>query len=459
MFLDNAADKIKRIRGHAALAVYCGRNESNPPEALDQGLRERTAAYDGTRFYFPNSAGPPVGSGGGYSLAVPGDAYGIKQYFNDVTSPVLRSERGIPNVPSPESLKKFLKPENRWPISEVWALHDWTYHMNGPANTYMSTLQHYIDGDFKVPVDTVRDQNPKADDPVFQAYKAEVLKMVKDAGKAYTLEDFERMAQLINFEHHRGLFEALTTRRSNGLLMWMSQSSWPSLMWQTYDWYLDTNGGYFGAKAGCQPTHAVWDPRDNGIVLSNASPRLYRDVKTTVTIFDLKGKPVFSRDYVTETLEPDAYGIPVTQADYSASSTDLVFIKLTLRDSAGKVLGNNYYWHNREAYQDYRALNSLEEVKLEASVCLQPRAANGNDRYTIKAENPGTAPAVQTRIRTVNEAGEDILPVFYSDNYFTLMPGESKIIDVEFSPKPERGVPRFSLGGWNTAAQVISPDS
>jgi beta-galactosidase/beta-glucuronidase len=457
MFLYNAVDKIKRIRGHAALAVYCGRNESNPPEALDQGLRERTVAYDGTRFYFSNSAGPPVGSGGGYSLAVPGGGYGIKQYFNDVTSPVLRSERGIPNVPSLESLKKFIKPENLWPISEVWALHDWTYHMNGPANTYMSTLQHYIDGAFMVPVDTVRDQNPKADDPVFQDYKAKIVKMVKDAGEAYTLEDFQRMAQLINFEHHRGLFEALTTRRSNGLLMWMSQSSWPSLMWQTYDWYLDTNGGYFGAKAGCQPTHAVWDPRDNGIVLSNASPRLYRDVTTTVTIFDLRGKPVFSRDYETGTLEPDAYGIPVAQADFSASSTDLVFIKLTLKDSAGKVLGDTYYWHNRAVYQDYRDLNSLPEVGLETAVYPQPGAGNG--RYAVRVKNPGTAPAVQTRIRALDDAGEDILPIFYSDNYFTLMPGESKIIDVEFDPNQGKGLPRFSFGGWNTAAQVISPGS
>jgi hypothetical protein len=459
MFLDNAADKIKRIRGHAALAVYCGRNESGPPEPLDRGLRERTAAYDGTRFYFPNSAGPPVGSGGGYSLAVPGGDYGVKQYFNDVSSPVLRSERGIPNVPSLESLKKFIKPENLWPISEVWALHDWTYHGNGPANTYMSTLQRYIDGAFTVPVDRVRDHNPKADDPVFQAYKAEVLKMVKDAGAAYTLEDFERMAQLINFEHHRGPFEALTTRRANGLLMWMSQSSWPSLMWQTYDWYLDTSGGYFGAKAGCQPTHAVWDPRDNGIVLSNASPRLYRNVKTTVAIFDLKGAPVFTRDYPTETLGPDAYGIPVAQADFSASSTDLVFIRLTLRDSAGNILGDNYYWHNRAVYQDYRDLNTLPEVKLELTVSPRPGAADGNERYTITVRNPGTAPAVQTRIRTVDEAGEDILPVFYSDNYFTLMPGEMKTIDLEFKPNPGRGAPRFVFGGWNTAAQVISPVS
>jgi hypothetical protein len=149
----------------------------------------------------------------------------------------------------------------------------------------------------------------------------------------------------------------------------------------------------------------------------------------------------------------------VGEADFSASSTDLVFLKLTLRDSAGTVLGENYYWHNRAVYQDYRDLNSLPEVALEATASFRPGTAGGNEGYTIRVTNGGPVPAVQTRIRTLNEAGEDILPAFYSDNYFTLMPGESKVIEVEFEPKQGRGVPRFSLGGWNTASRVIPPES
>jgi hypothetical protein len=227
-------------------------------------------------------------------------------------------------------------------------------------------------------------------------------------------------------------------------------------MWQTYDWYLDTNGGYFGAKAGCQPTHAVWDPRDNGIVLSNASPRSYRNLTTRVAIFDLRGKPVFSRDYPTESLPPDTYGMQVAVADFSASPTDLVFIRLTLKDAEGVVLGDNYYWHNRAVYQDYRDLSSLPEVALDAAASPLPRAANGNLRYAITLENKGAAPAVQTRIRTLTGEGAAVLPVFYSDNYFTLMPGDRKIINVECSP--HGGEPRFVFGGWNTAALTIRPE-
>jgi beta-galactosidase/beta-glucuronidase len=456
LFLENAVDKISRFRSHPALAFYCGRNESSPPEILDAGLKERVDSYDGTRFYFPNSAGPPVGSGGGYSLAAPGGAYGVKQYFNDVNSAVLRSERGIPNVPNIESLRRFIAPENLWPISESWALHDWTYHMNGPANTYMQALKTYIDGDFTIPVDKVSGQDPSEADPVFKAYKADILKMTADAGKAYTLEDFGRMAMMINFENHRGMFEALAARRSNGLLMWMSQSSWPSLMWQTYDWYLDANSGYFGTKAGNQSTHAIWDPRDDSIILHNASGRSYKNVSVTAAVFDLRGVKASERVFTVEALAPDAYGVVLGTADFSASSTDVVFLRLTLKDADGKILGDNYYWHNRKTYQDYRALSTLPKVELTGSV--KPDAPLGDSsRYTLTVTNTTDVPAVLTRIRTVRaKSGEDVLPVFYTDNYFTLMPGESKTLNAEFKTAYLEGEsPRFLLSGWNTAAKAL----
>lgn len=451
MFLQNAADKIRKNRSHAALVIYCGRNEGDPPAELDEGLRKLTAELDGTRFYISNSASMPVGSGGGYSLAKPGGGRGIKQYFDDVTSPVLRSERGIPNVPSLESLRKFIAPENLWPISEVWALHDWTYHMNGPANTYMEALKCYLGGDYDIPEDNVRSQKPDPEDPVFRAYKADILKMVSEAGKAYTLEDFCRAAQMINYENHRGLFEALAARRSNGLLMWMSQSAWPSLMWQTYDWYLDTNGGYFGVKAGNQPVRAIWDPRNDGIILTNLTPNIYLNVRTIVTVYDMTGLPVLLEEIETERLEADACGLIAGKADFSASKTDIVFLRLILKNSEGDILGENFYWHNKREYMNYRALGGLPEGEPETVLSGPDRLPDGNVRYTLMLSNKCGAPLLQIRVRVVDSGGNDILPVFYSDNYFSLMPGDAKTVTAEFYPKQTNSLEdvRFILGGWN----------
>jgi hypothetical protein len=448
LFLENAADKISRNRHHAALALYCGRNEGNPPPALDEGLQTLVRTLDGTRLYFPNSASAPVGSGGGYSLAWPGGVRGVKQYFNDVTSPVLRSERGIPNVPELASLRRFVSKDRLWPISEVWALHDWTYHMNGPASSYMAALQGYLGGSFTIPEDKVQGQTPDPGDPVFAAYKTAVYEMIAAAAQVWTVENFSRAAQLINYEHHRGLFDALVARRSNGLLIWMSQSSWPSFMWQTYDWYLDTNGGYFGAKAGNQPTRAIWDPRDDSIFLANATGKTYHSVTTEIAVYNLQGELKASRSVKTPVLGADTCGFDIAKADFSASDTELVFLRLRLVGEAGTLLGENTYWHNHRAYQDYRALNSLGPASVTVTVSGSSIHADPhNSHYQLTLENTGTLPAVQAVLKAFDNGGGVILPVFFSDNYITLMPGDRKTVTAEV---PGNRTARFSLEGWNT---------
>jgi hypothetical protein len=456
MFVQNAIDKVKHNRYHAALTLYCGRNESNPPEPLNTNLANLTKDYDGTRIYFPNSAGAPVGSGGGYALRDP------KQYYNDVPNVTLRSETGIPNVPDYESIKKFLPEADQWPISESWALHDFTFYMNGPANTYIAALKSYKDLDFVAVPNPGQTwgQNPALtakDNPAFLAYKDSILKMVGDIGKELSLKEFSRIAQMINYENHRALFEGLTVKRSNGFLMWMSQSSFPSFMWQTYDYFLATNGGYFGVKAGNQPTHAVIDPRTNEIVLSNATTKTYTGVKTTFKLYDVNGHVVSTVPYTTDTLGPDAYGLILGKADFSASPTDVVFIKLTVQDSTGNVLGENLYWYNSKEYQNYKALDDLVSVDLAASVSTKTTLANGNDQYTITLTNSSSTPALQARLRTVSSAtGEDVLPTFYGDNYICLMPGDSKTVTVEFNRKYlEGGTPSFELDGWNVTGKTI----
>jgi len=448
LFLENAADKIKRIRSHAALALYCGRNEGNPNELIDRGLKSLTEKLDGTRIYFPNSADLPVGSGGGYSLAMPGGKRGIRQYFDDVSSPVLRSERGIPNVPELHSLKKFLKPEHIWPINEVWALHDWTYHMNGPANSYMEALKTYLGGDFTVPIDRVQGSEPKEDDPVYQAYKADIGRMCAEAGETWSIEDFSRAAQLINYDNHRGLFDALAVRRSNGLLMWMSQSSWPSFMWQSYDYYLDTNGGYYGIKAGNQPTRAVFDPRNSRIVLANATPNAYNNVETLVEIFDINGGQVSQKSYQTAILKADAFGENVTTADFSASESDIVFLRLTLRKQNGQVLGQNVYWHNRRTYQDYRMLNRMPKAEINLEQLGAEEQDSGEIRYTIQIQN-GSVPAMGVKIALQDADGKNILPVFFSDNYLILMPNDVRTVFASVERKRISGEMIWTVTGWN----------
>ena len=452
MFLCNAADKIRRVRSHPSLVFYCGRNEGNPREDIHEGLLKLTAVLDGTRIYFPHSAAAPVGSGGGYQLARPGETGGVRQYYNDVTSSVLRSERGIPNVPEYESALKFVRPEHLWPISETWALHDWTYHMNGPANTYMEAVKNILGGEFTVPEDHVQGQAPKDSDPVFRQYKEDIAKMCEEAAKAWDVRDFFKASQLINYEHHRGMFEALSSRLSNGLLMWMSQSSWPSFMWQTYDYYLYTNGGYFGTKAGNQPTRAFFDPGKCRILAANASPKAYEKVLVSEDLFNLYGQPLDHKEHRISELPADAYGLVVGNADFSASDTDLVFLRLTMTDEEGRLLGQNTYWYNRKDYQDYRALCLLPPSDL----CLletgrteftDPKDGRIKTRITLEISN-NEAPSIGVRIRLLSPDGADVLPVFWSDNYLIMMPGEKRTITAETDSIRLEKDSSFAIESW-----------
>jgi hypothetical protein len=149
-------------------------------------------------------------------------------------------------------------------------------------------------------------------------------------------------------------------------------------------------------------------------------------------------------------------------AEPSSSGRGAESAALTVKDRSGNVLGDTLYWHNWKNYMHYESLNRLQEVRLRADFSPKSTVAGaigeGNDLYAITLFNDSSAPAVQTRIRTISSATrEDILPAFYSDNYFSLMPGESKTVTVEFNPKYLKGArPVFELSGWNTKAETIN---
>ena len=304
-----------------------------------------------------------------------------------------------------------------------------------------------------IPVDRIRESEPRDEDPVYRQYRREIAAMCREAGEAWSAESFFRAAQLINYDHHRGMFEALSTRRSAGLLMWMSQSSWPSFMWQTYDYYLDTNGGYFGLKAGNQPVRAVFDPREDMILVANASAVRYEQVTVEAELYDLTGKRAAAWTYDLPVLEPDAVDVRLGKVDFSPAETEVVFLRLTLRQATGEALGVNTYWHNRKDYQDYRALLSMAPAAVSAQI-LSVERGSGETVWTLQVRN-GPAPALSVRLRLTDGSGEAILPVFYSDNYLMLMPGERRIITASARTDSCGEKPVWMLSGWNTECRII----
>lgn len=410
MFMANAADKVKRNRYHASLALYCGRNEGDPPATLDTALRTLTETADGTRYYISHSAAGLVSGFGPYSVQDP------KWYFSN-TPQTLHSERGMPNIPEYESLLAMLTEQHAWPIDSVWGLHDFCTDSAQGASAFLAAMDKY--------------------------------------GTYNSLQEFARTAQMVNYENHKAMFEAVHAVSGNGLLMWMSQSAWPSMVWQTYDYYYETNAGYFAIKKANQPINALWNSAKNVIQLRNATTNKLENARVVLRLYDVSGQLIHT-DEKTLTVVAGAVAAALSVPTLTDQSA-MQFIETFVYDADGHELSRNFYWRNAETYQDYTALTTLPNTVPEASYRLV-KTENGSRFYSITVRNTGTSPMLMLRLKTTETAtGERVLPTYYSDNYLSLMPGEEQTITLEFAEAAlNGGEPVFAMEGWNTADTAIT---
>ena len=406
MFLANVQDKIKRNRYHAALALYCGRNEGNPPAALNTGMANHTASLDGTRIYTPHSATMPLSGNGPYTVQDP------VYYFGAATA-TLHTERGLPNIPALESMKAMLTPAHYWPRDVVWGMHDFTTGSAQNGNKFMQEMRHYSDFN--------------------------------------SLEEFVRIAQMVNYDNHKALFAATMAIQGNGMLMWMSQSAWPSMVWQTYDYYYDTNAGYFGLKQGSQPINAIWDPQNNDLILVNATPTAKQDLQTVVEVFDISGVLV-RKDVYTSNIPADGK-LVLGKVKFPPYTSDIKFIRTRVIASGGEQLAEDFSWTNTRAYQDYAVLNRIPKTHVKSEI-LEVNNEAGIIKGKALLSNDTKTPALLVRLKTlIGNTEERVLPVYYDDNYISLMPGESKTISFEFDAKRLNGANMsFAVEGWNLYA-------
>jgi hypothetical protein len=127
----------------------------------------------------------------------------------------------------------------------------------------------------------------------------------------------------------------------------------------------------------------------------------------------------------------------------------VVLVKLELRDAAGKVVSDNLYWL-AAAGEFYRQLNKLPAASIAAS------AAGGAGKIYVTLRNSGTAVALANKLTLVNSDGSRILPAYYSDNYVSLLPGETKEVEVEYPASAAKGAPQVKLRGWSLGETTVT---
>lgn len=262
-FNANAIEKIQRFRNHPSIAVWCGNNEGWPEPPLNNWLREDIATCDANdRYYQPNShEGNLSGSGlwgnhdpRWYFTAFPTSMGGTPGWG-------LRTETGTAVFPNFESFKKFMPQDKWWPRNEIW-----NQHFFGQL-AFNATPDNY-------------------DASINDRY-----------GKARGIEDYCRKAQLLNIETNKAMYEGWTDHMwedASGIMTWMSQSAYPSMVWQTYDCYYDLTGAFWGARKACEPIHIQWNPVTNSVKVINTTSNDADDLLAEVSVYNSDGKEVKS---------------------------------------------------------------------------------------------------------------------------------------------------------------------
>ncbi len=397
MFLANAKDFILKIRNHPSIGIYVGRNEGDPPASLNKPLQGYVEELHPQLGYIPSSADYGVGGHG---------PYGVKAttfYFSHLNDK-LHSEKGMPNVMNYESLRRTLRPENLWPQNIAWGQHDYTIHGAQNGQSFNDILCEHF-------------------------------------GAATSAKQFTEQAQWLNYDGYRAMYESAEVNRL-GLLIWMSHPCWPTMVWQTYDYFFDPTAAYFGVKKACEPLHVQFNPVKKVVEVVNLSKGNQDKLVVKAQILNKYGKQLFEKSVPISIKEDQTENV----LSLDLPDEEVYYIRLFLSNKK-HLISENFYVEGKEE-NNWRALNTLPKVCVKLNE--QFRKVGKECQGIVTVSNPNPTPALMLRLNLMGADGKQILPVIYSDNYFHLMPGERKTVHVSYKLADGRGfAPHVAVSGFN----------
>jgi mannosylglycoprotein endo-beta-mannosidase len=432
LFLACARDTIRMLRNHASLCFWCGGNEITPPADIDAALAryighpDDPEVLDPAHVYIPASAdadyvdfdGDGLYGHGPYGYQEPEHYCGLAHGFT--------TEIGTSSLPQAESLRAMIAAEDLFPDGRPgWDTETWRYHNQQNPDIYGFAIEQY--------------------------------------GPSRDLDDFCLKAQLANYKSYQGIFEAWNTRmwdNCSGLLIWKSQNCWPNMRSQIYDWYLEPTGGYFITRRACAPIHIQLDQATWRVGICNTTCRHEKNLTATAVFYDLDGTPHPARSAAVS-LQPDTYA-PLFKIRRPRSLSTVHFLKLELRDPSDALIADNLYWFSRKkatTKDRYAALKQLREPGRQVALTTALETTKEGDHPTLRATLKNDTPGIAffTHLKLLRQDGQTrVLPTFFSDNDFTLFPGEQTAISINYTQETAGAEsPRLFVEGWNTIPAEI----
>jgi exo-1,4-beta-D-glucosaminidase len=422
--IKNQLDIIIRQRNSPGLIAWCAENEATPGPDIYFALKEQLKKYDQTRTFLASTSvwwdwkkltpyiepDTPVGTtddGGPDYTWLPS-----KDYFNYIeenNQQMFRNELGQPSIPVLSSLKKAIFSLGRdknnpvYPLDSVWAEHG-AWDLDGYA---------------------------------FKAYDNAIRNLYGYNTKS--VEEYVRIAQMVNGEGYRAMFEAANSRMwdiTSGVMLWKLNSSAPDVLWQIYDWFLCQNAAYYYSKSALEELHVQMNAHNHLVSVINRFNKQFNNIKVKAGIYDLDMKVKWEREEVIN-IRADMYQ-EIFRIPELSKISPLYFVRLELIDDDNNILSRNIYWQSARQPDDFSLLAKMDEVKPDISF----KSEKSGKEYTIKVKlkNTSSKLSFMNRLAVVRkDNNEEVLPTIWQDNYITLFPGEERTVEAVIAERDLNG--------------------
>jgi exo-1,4-beta-D-glucosaminidase len=432
--------QMLRLRHHPSLLVWLNGSDNPPPANVESAYLKVEAETKWPNPILSSATARPttvtgesgVKMTGPYDYVEPSYWY-VNQHnggdfsFNTETSPG-------PAIPSLASRKKFLPDPEAWPPSPTWQL-------------------HYGGGGFK---------NLTVLDSAMAAIYA----------KPTSLADYQRMASTMEYDSERAMFESYSSNKfvSTGVIQWMLNNAWPSMIWHLYDYYLDTGAGYYAVKKACEPIHIQYAYDSSSVEVVNSTYRPVAGLRASIEVHGIKWNQLYSASADVNLAANSSQRVFKLPASLYNGMERIFLIDLKLTDSAGNVVSRNFYWtpytlttfdwnattytHTpAERYSDLREMTQLPAATVSAQAETVGTPQGREIRLHLK--NTSSALAFQVRALVRTPSGDLIAPVIWSDDWIELTPGEFRTLTAVLpEDAPTNAV--VNLAGWNIESTTVT---
>jgi len=445
-------DQMYRLRGHPSLIAWMNGSDNPPPPDVEQTYLKVEKEMLWTNPTISSATAKPAGFSGESGVKMSGPyEYVAPSYWQtdgvDSTHPQQCNQGGCggaygfntetsmgPAVPPIESIRAMVGKDHLWPIDDTW-----NYHAGGGVFKDIHVFSDALNARF---------------------------------GPATSAEDYAAKSQLQSYEGIRAMYEAYSRNKytSTGVIQWMLNNAWPSMIWHLYDFYLRPGGGYFGAKKAMESLHPVYGYDDHSVWIVSSQYEDAKGLKLTTQVLNLDMTEKFSKETTLDAAADSTNKILTLPGIAGLSPT--YFVVLRLQDSSGKMVGSNLYWLSTKpetldweksnwyttptsSYADYTALSQLPKIKLKVTDHTERKNEEAVTHVTL--ENPSKSLAFFVRLKVnKGKGGDEILPVVWQDNYISLLPGEKRELTASYRTQElgtahELGTaqPAVEVSGWN----------